>query len=100
MKRQRGEFREAAKDAKSRMGAGFWNTTDFITAKESLDKEKEPECEFVARVRELVESGDPNPVTEMLDKVKLVTLFGTERDRYVMETSNRVKEILAKMNNK
>jgi len=100
MKRERGEFRAAANNSKSRLCAGFWQSTDFLTAKESIEKEQKPMCEFEKRVRELVESGDPNPVTEMLDKVKLVTLFGAERDRYVMETSNRVKEIVAKINSK
>ncbi|MCL2587458.1 MAG: hypothetical protein FWE31_04455 [Firmicutes bacterium] len=95
MKRQRGELREEANASKQRLAGGFWHGTGIDIAKDQIANPKvEP---FEEKVKRLVKEGHSNPVSEMLDKTHMETLFGPERERYILETSSRVQQVIMSM---
>jgi len=95
MKRQKGELREVATESKARLGGGFWQGNDVTKAREFIKRE-EPADDFEKRVMDLLAIKHPNPVQVMLDKEHIETLEGADKERYVMELSTRVQDIITK----
>ena len=56
-----------------------------------------PPCELEDLVKSLLNDGVESPLAAILCKEKLETLSETERERYVLETSRRVQEIILKI---
>jgi vacuolar-type H+-ATPase subunit C/Vma6 len=98
MKRERTAFRQTARLAKTRLGSGFWSKEH---KKASLENINNPDCEeerFYKRVESLLQSGDDNPLANLLDREYMATLDEASRGRYVLNLSGLVNKSIERYN--
>ena len=121
MKRERGAFRNLARNAKERLAGNFWPEVHGarraeiekarfggIASGDALNKlytsvkskvihvrESDPTEEiFYAKVREILCREAENPLAEVLDRNLMRELGDAERERYVFNLSEKVKACL------
>ena len=98
MKRQRGVLRTKAITAKQRLASGFWKSTtrdQVFTIKHSVTREED---EFYERVKALLSIGVINPLSQLLDRSHIETLCQRERERYIFDLSEKIRECTRRYN--
>ena len=111
MKRERGELRSMAQEAKLRLKNGFWQAerqrreqllavsggdrgyvlSNYINSLKNQLSGRQSD-EFCTRVLELLEMGVSNPLIYMLDRKFMETLSEHDKERYILDMSKRVQE--------
>ena len=91
-KRKKTQLRCNAAMAKRRLSTGFWNRAHEKSSLENINNPDGPDEQFYRTIANILNAGNANPLSALLDHEYMATLDDTARQRYVLNMSQRINK--------
>jgi len=98
MKRQKSVLRSNAAMAKRRLATGFWNTPHNKHNLENINNPDGEDEQLYRSVVNILNTGNSNPLSALLDQEYMSQLDEASRQRYVLNMSNLVNKSIERYN--